>query len=356
MKVFVIGYSDTGKTTTAKRIAQALVVPVVSASEWVVQSLGGEEFLPCHKNMRTRVLTEQTAALLRNDPERAVRHMLTHGDMSGSCVVEGVRNPYDFIRLYDPRYDQVVFLRRRGKDAAQVFENGVRVIEEYVQYVRDADLASHENRHSVFVVEHDAFGAEYESSISTVINRARTRMRHAPMQVTGVRIHVDMPPLPVLVRTEYFYDMDASREGTLTPAVAIALAGYPSESPTFTVRTDEGALFSYVPPSALLVRGSLMPAKPLLLRELVYHNCPEGPIAVAVHGALLGPVQVYLKARKEWLAGEYVLTVDWYEGNDLLHLVALENGQYAFQPSHKVLFGTSRTLPDYKKMNSTWKV
>ena len=96
---------------------------------------------------------------------------------------------------------------------------------------------------------------------------------------------------------------------------------------------------------------------PLELADLVYHNCPAEDICVHAFEQLQGPVQAYFKRRQLWLAGTYLLTIDWYTGNDLLHLIALENGQYAFLPHHKVKFRDGiKEFPPYRKMHSEWKV
>ena len=85
--------------------------------------------------------------------------------------------------------------------------------------------------------------------------------------------------------------------------------------------------------------------------------CAPGPICVHRFEALAGPMQAYFRRRDLWLAGTYQWTIDWYEDNRLAHLIALENGQFALLPSHKVKFGdTERSLPPYRKLHAEWKV
>ena len=56
------------------------------------------------------------------------------------------------------------------------------------------------------------------------------------------------------------------------------------------------------------------------------------------------------------LAG-YIASIDWYCGNDLLHFIALANGQFALLPSHKIMFGDGdEPLPDYEKLRAEWRV
>jgi nicotinamide riboside kinase len=359
MKVFVIGYTNTGKTTLAARIATALELPMVRANEWVEASLGSEAVEYASKTDRAQVYTQYSTDHLRVDPAVALRYMSTRFDVSRPCVIEGLRNPRDFLHLYDPRFDLVVLVDRVGVTASSVFESGVDHIADYLRYLDSAGLMSTQNQHSVIRCLHEDFGASVETACATVVARARSRLRRFPCQTkTEPVISVDIEPFVAMVRKEYFYDMDAAYEGQYIKAEVFSLSGYPGDVPTFSVITEEeGAVFSYIPPSALKHPDTVTPDVWLGLDDLVYHNCPQGPIAVSVHERLRGSVQAYFKRRDEWWRAQYLLTLDWYEGNDLLHLVLLENGQYAFLPSHKLLFNRRavRTLPDYRKMHSQWK-
>jgi len=134
------------------------------------------------------------------------------------------------------------------------------------------------------------------------------------------------------------------------------VSSYQGSVPTFKVLLADGAVFSYVPPSALVDRDRAA-GEPLELADLAYHNCPGGDICVSRFAELQGTVHAFLRRRNEWMDGTYRFTIDWYDGNDLLHLIALANGQYAFLPNHKVKFkdGTREFKP-YRKMHTEWKV
>ena len=72
------------------------------------------------------------------------------------------------------------------------------------------------------------------------------------------------------------------------------------------------------------------------------------------------PVVAYIKACKVFISGIYRATLDWSDANILLHLIELENGQFAFLPSHKVLFDNNpkrlKTLPRYRTIHNTFSV
>jgi hypothetical protein len=158
------------------------------------------------------------------------------------------------------------------------------------------------------------------------------------------------------VRAEYLYNMDPARVGELRPCTAFTLSSYVGNAPTFQVLLGDGAVFSYVPPHALV--DPERRAKPELpLADLVYHDCKSVDIAVQALDALRGPVLAFFKNRDLWLAGSYLFTIDWYTGNEMLHCVSLVNGQYALLPSHKLKFGDHPPgFEPYKKIRREWSV
>jgi hypothetical protein len=175
----------------------------------------------------------------------------------------------------------------------------------------------------------------------------------------GSGFHGEIEPEDVTVRDEFLYDMDPKKIGRETPGVIFAVSSYEGSVPTLMVRLADGSVFSYLPPHAVFApRPCLYRDMELGLEDLVYHNCPAGKIAVDQFEFLKGPVLAYLKRKNLWIRGYYLATIDWYEGNDLLHLVELENKQFAFLPHHKLKFGSgvAKQFEPYKKMRSEWKV
>src|SRR5581483_9638538 len=93
------------------------------------------------------------------------------------------------------------------------------------------------------------------------------------------------------------------------------------------------------------------------LADLVYLNCPAVKFVVTELDELRGDVLCFFKHPNVWLKGTYKFTVDWYEGNDLLHCVFVENGQIAFLPHHKIKFHDDAPgFRPYKKLRNEWRV
>jgi hypothetical protein len=377
VSLFVLGPSRSGKTPFASQVALALGCPHVGASEWVRR-----RFPPAPYPDRAAfvaAITAFTLAELKRNPRACVEYVRSHYDLSLPCVVEGVRNPHDFVHLFDPRTDSAVFLHYIQNDLpATAFEAGLDLIRRYLAYLQATGLLEParvvEYRFPEFHqpagvlpdgAREEAPGVRAAQSLDAAIldflQTARTAVLVPPVPAGEVpaarpqRVHADIPPLKTHVRGEYLYDMDLRHAGEHLPCTAFAVSSYPGSVPTFKILLPDGTVFSYVPPSALV--DPARKGEPLELADLVYHNCPSGDFCVHSFEALDGLVQAFFKRPGLWLAGSYLFTIDWYTGNDLLHLIALENGQYAFLPHHKVKFrdGT-RELPPYRKMHGEWKV
>ena len=53
---------------------------------------------------------------------------------------------------------------------------------------------------------------------------------------------------------------------------------------------------------------------------------------------------------------QYITSFDFYTGNELVHLVKLENGLFALAPNHKINWKGESELADYKKNKTIWKI
>lgn len=168
-------------------------------------------------------------------------------------------------------------------------------------------------------------------------------------------IHREIPPQRVTVDARFLYDGDPAYAGSSERGTAFAVSSYPGDALTLQVLLDNGALFSYLPLHAVAHMPLREPT--LELSDLVYANCPGDTIEVTRYPFLDGNVNAYLRRRKEWIGGSYVCTIDWPKDNEQFHLLALENGQYAALPNHKVKFKNGpREMPPYRKLHATWQV
>jgi hypothetical protein len=366
VKVFVLGSSGAGKTPVARLLAEALGVPHVPASEWVRAAFRELHAAPPHddaeRSARVTAMTRFSVDELRADPRACLRSL--EGKLDGPCVVEGMRNPFDFVHAFDPRSDAVVLLTRADNALAPTsFERGLDVIRAYLEWLRGAGLLT-DAEWSARVREVSlATAAEIERTVDGLCAQFVPLLARSGAQVPDAErpqvahVHADIAPLALFVDKPLLYGGDARFAGDVVPCTAFAFSSYPGSAPTFKLLLADGAIFSYVAPSALRWKREIDGA-PLPLDELAYHACKDGRIAVHAFAALRannGDVLAFLKKRDAWMKGTYAFTVDWYDGNDLLHCVLLENGQVALLPHHKLKFGVLEPgFAPYKKLRNEW--
>ena len=165
-------------------------------------------------------------------------------------------------------------------------------------------------------------------------------------------IHFEIPKLSVILRKEYLYDM-FDKGGEYVPAELFAVSSYPGDALTFDAMVDGKYLFHYLPVNAFAVS----PCNKKTLVESCYFNCPSGDLAVTKF-TNLSKCRVFSKNKYQIGSGTYQMTFDWYNDNELCHLVALDEGNLVLVPSHKLVFSEKsfEALPDYKKLHSSWRV
>lgn len=78
-----------------------------------------------------------------------------------------------------------------------------------------------------------------------------------------------------------------------------------------------------------------------------YDVCPSYNIDVYVIERFQNR-RVSYKVEDEFLEGEYILTVDFYDDNEQLHLI--KNNSFVFIPNHKINFKGTKELPKFKKI------
>ncbi len=167
-------------------------------------------------------------------------------------------------------------------------------------------------------------------------------------------VHYDIKPIRAFVHESVLYDEDLTKK-EMIPCTIFSLSCYKGEAITFGIVLDEGSVFFYIPPHKISLKKDTPKYD---LKDLVYNNCESEVFTVKKFKRLgVKPVSVYLKNKDKWVKGKYKLTIDWYKGNDLVHMIELETGEFCFLPSHKLKFeGARKKFKAFLKMHSTWKV
>lgn len=130
MKIFVIGYSGIGKSPfTNKLLSKLPTAQLISASEWVRSKF--------EIGTSAEVLTAYSKDQLRTNPNSCVNFINQKYTFDNKItIIEGIRNPFDFNRLFNYTKDIVVFLSRDGLVPRTSFEeNGLLAIEAYTNFL-----------------------------------------------------------------------------------------------------------------------------------------------------------------------------------------------------------------------------
>lgn len=359
MRIFVLGRSHTGKSPFARRVAEALGIRHAGASAWVRERYPeprpADAATAAERARFVDAITAFATAELRRDPNVSVAALRQRVLAGEACVIEGMRNPYDFTCMFDPRTDHAVFLEYTQAQPPTVFERGLDVIAQYLAWLEEAALLDAGRVHTYRFSAYGELGVPAPDTLEhAILDFVARAPRVEPIAAPATaRVHVQIPPIRISVRAEYLYNMDPARIGELRACTAFTVSSYVGNAPTFQILLADGAVFSYVPPNALVNAPVTAPA--LELADLVYHDCKSVDIAVQAFDALRGPVLAYFKRRDLWLTATYLFTIDWYTGNEMLHCLALANGQYALLPSHKVKFGDHPPgFEPYKKIKREW--
>jgi hypothetical protein len=133
MKIFVLGTSYSGKTPLAERLGARLGLPVHSAGEWAREGFGHR----C-RDMREYVaeVTAWSLAELQTDFGRGLKHLRGKEGLSDGSVIEGERNPHDFVHLFDPRAGWALTLVNLHNPIPPTpYEHGLEVIWRYLEWL-----------------------------------------------------------------------------------------------------------------------------------------------------------------------------------------------------------------------------
>lgn len=170
-------------------------------------------------------------------------------------------------------------------------------------------------------------------------------------------VHAPLAPIRAYVKKGVLYDQKPEHaDFTWLPCSVFAVSCYPGSVPTFKILLENGTVFSYIPPHALTKQPVGVRPWPTL-KDVVYHDSPSEHFAVHTFDLLaVSPVRAYSRTLDEWFDAEYLFTIDWYTGNDLLHVLALKGSSWACLPQHKIKFGSDTPFERYAKMRSVWSV
>lgn len=139
--------------------------------------------------------------------------------------------------------------------------------------------------------------------------------------------------------------MDDVNENELFKCEIIGVSTYYNQPITFTILIEKSWLYSNIPIDWLFHDNNVNSIKFDNIRGII---CPKLEIDCFSLDKL-NKVKVFIN--NEWVSGLYKYSFDFYTDNELLHLIALENGQFGLFPNNKLSFNKEE-LPKFKKQRS----
>lgn len=182
----------------------------------------------------------------------------------------------------------------------------------------------------------------------------------------------NLPPVHVLVRKEYLYDLQHGH-GEYTPGLWISVRSVQGKALYFeTLLTEYGALYDKLPLSAFVWKTD---HGDLSLDTLQLWDCFDYSITV-IQKPILSRCEFFGKDR-QMHAGEYMFTIDTchsesstlntnFSEEDPEHktfnIIKLDNGQFAAQPNNRVIWKDGSLIaselkrPDFKVCTQNYQV
>lgn len=174
-------------------------------------------------------------------------------------------------------------------------------------------------------------------------------------------VHASLDTMTVWVKEDIFYDLETNTNKWVKCKL-FGLTCLEGRVPTFEILTSDGYVFSDIPPHMVRWIEEEKDSQ-YNLEDLIYNNCLSEEFVISQFDELSSrKAYVFLKGKKEYISGQYWFSLDFYKNNNWYHCMKLENGQFAFIPSHKIVFSADGKLkedhefPKYKKLRHEFKV
>lgn len=147
--VYLIGISGVGKTQYAQLFKENLGMMVISAGEWAVEGLKRDRGIkrPLVKSQEyLEEVTKYSLSKLKSNRNINLEYIGSKYNLNNGCVLDGMRNPYEFIHLFRPLIDHVVCITGKSSLKPTAFEDGNNVIFKYLEWLIENGLMPKDNQ------------------------------------------------------------------------------------------------------------------------------------------------------------------------------------------------------------------
>lgn len=142
MKIFIIGSSNTGKTTLANNLSIKYCLLHLKASKVIRDSFYYKEKDFESSDAFIKAITIYSLDELQKSPDLIIDNIkeVLAQNKKRNCIIEGIRNPRDFFSLFDINEDKIILLKNKKSLKKTTFEKGIDIIENYLLWLEETSL------------------------------------------------------------------------------------------------------------------------------------------------------------------------------------------------------------------------
>jgi len=164
-------------------------------------------------------------------------------------------------------------------------------------------------------------------------------------------MNISIDPISCKILDKYLYQDNNLK--TFSNCKIIGVSSYLNQTLTFHALIDNGSIYSDLPIIAFFKSYVNNDFK---LEDVSNFNCKTLDIDIFNFNILLEKnINVFIQNKKQWYVGKYLLSIDFYSGNELFHLIEINNNTFGLFPNHKINI-YKKNLPDYKKNKNIWAI
>lgn len=167
-------------------------------------------------------------------------------------------------------------------------------------------------------------------------------------------MNIHIKPIKCIIQDKYLYNNDNDIKSSSDVEI-IGVSTYLGQTLTFHALINKQWLYSDLPITAFYIDNKSI--DDYNLSDLSNVTCETLELDNFTFEHFFNKnISVYLKNKRIWVTGTYITSFDFYTGNELVHLVLLDNGLFGLFPNHKINFNNKTELPNYKKNKFIWKL
>jgi hypothetical protein len=155
---------------------------------------------------------------------------------------------------------------------------------------------------------------------------------------------VDIKPIDCYIEESFLTKQDSD---DILKCKIIGIQAYKNAFPTLQILIEDSYLFSDIPIEMVFHRKDVKPDN--MMHQ--HKKCPSYKIEVFYHSIFKNRKISFLNVLKgKFMAGEYLLSFDFYTDNEMLHLIKGDDGLFYISPNHKINWSAKEYLPNFKKI------